>query len=49
MFVGSIIGGYIPTLFGSDMLSVASVLGNFIGGIAGVLLAIKLGNEWGME
>lgn len=42
MTIGSIIGGYIPVLFGVDLFSVTSILGNFIGGALGIFLAYKL-------
>jgi hypothetical protein len=42
MVVGSIAGGYIPSLFGIDDLSMLSILGSFIGGILGILIAYKL-------
>lgn len=43
-FIGSIIGGYIPTLWGAGALSYSSLLFSGIGGIAGVIIAIKLTN-----
>ena len=42
MFIGSIIGGYIPTLFGAGMLSFASILISGIGAILGILIGLKL-------
>lgn len=42
MFIGSIIGGYVPVLFGADLLSFTSILGNGLGGLAGVWIAYKL-------
>ena len=42
MFVGSIAGGYIPSLFGVDDLSMISLLGSFVGGILGIWIAYKL-------
>ncbi len=41
-FVGGWVGGYIPTLWGADFLSLSSVIGGAVGGIAGILLAYKL-------
>lgn len=43
MFIGSAIGGYIPVLWGASLFSYSSLLFNGIGGIAGVLLGVKLG------
>ena len=40
MIVGSIVGGYLPALFGHDELMV-SLLGSFIGGIIGVWIGYK--------
>lgn len=42
--LGSIIGGYIPVFFGAGGLSVMSLLGSTIGGIAGIYIAYKLSN-----
>lgn len=42
MIIGSLIGGYIPVIFGAGLLSYSSVLGNGLGGIIGVLIAYKL-------
>lgn len=48
MIMGSIIGGYIPILFGSSTFSIASVLGNGIGGIIGIWLGYKLADSQGL-
>ncbi len=42
MFIGTAIGGYIPTLFGADVFSLTSILGTVIGGFSGIWLANKL-------
>lgn len=42
MIIGSIIGGYLPVLFGSSLFSFISILGNGLGGILGILFALKL-------
>lgn len=44
MIVGSIIGGYVPTLFGVSFISFTSVLFSGIGGILGVWIGYKLSN-----
>jgi uncharacterized membrane protein YeaQ/YmgE (transglycosylase-associated protein family) len=44
MVFGSAIGGYLPTLFGSDSLSFASVICTFIGGAIGIWLTFKILN-----
>jgi len=42
MFIGSLIGGYVPILFGADFLSFTSIIGNGLGGVLGVIIAYKL-------
>lgn len=42
MFIGTAIGGYIPTFFGADVFSFSSILGTVIGGFLGIWLANKL-------
>lgn len=42
MIIGSLIGGYIPILFGASFLSYSSLIGNAIGGLVGVWIAFKL-------
>lgn len=42
MIVGSIIGGYLPVLFGASLLSYISIIGNAIGGFVGVWISYKL-------
>ncbi len=46
MIIGSLIGGYIPVLFGASWLSGAEILGNGLGGIVGVIVGYKLGIYW---
>jgi hypothetical protein len=41
MVVGSIIGGYIPILFGVSFLSLWSILGNAVGGLFGIWITYK--------
>jgi hypothetical protein len=40
-FVGSTIGGFIPGLFGADLLSGWAILWSTVGGIAAVVLAFR--------
>ena len=42
MTVGSVIGGYVPVLFGVELLSFTSIICNAIGGIVGIWIAYKL-------
>lgn len=44
MTVGSIIGGYIPVLFGASMLSMISIFTTAIGGFLGIWIGWKLSN-----
>jgi predicted MFS family arabinose efflux permease len=43
LFVGSAIGGWIPSLWGENFLSMFSVLLTAIGGLVGVWAGFKLG------
>jgi uncharacterized membrane protein YeaQ/YmgE (transglycosylase-associated protein family) len=40
--VGSLLGGWIPTLFGSASFSLASFVGGFLGSLAGIYGWYKL-------
>jgi len=42
MVFGSIIGGYIPTIFGAGMFSISSVIFSAVGGILGIWASYKL-------
>ena len=44
LFIGSAIGGYLPALWGSDGLTLSSVVGSTIGGIGGIWLGFKMGH-----
>lgn len=44
MFVGSAIGGFIPSLWGDSFFSMWSVVLTAVGGIAGIYLGFKLSN-----
>lgn len=41
---GSLVGSYIPVLWGAGYFSVSSVLFTALGGILGIYLGYKLGN-----
>jgi hypothetical protein len=47
-FVGSAIGGYIPCLFGADMISMEGIGGSIVGGVVGIFAAYKLGQVLGL-
>ena len=42
MFVGSLVGGYVPVLFGVGGLSFIPLVTSAIGGVIGIYLAYKL-------
>jgi hypothetical protein len=44
VIIGSIIGGYIPTLFGVSILSLWGLIASAIGGIIGIWIGLKLGD-----
>ncbi len=48
VFIGSIIGGYMPKLFGASLFSISSLLGNGIGGIFGVWIGSKISDGMGI-
>ena len=48
MFVGSIIGGYIPVLFGADFISLASVFWSGVGSIIGIIVGYKAAKALGI-
>ena len=45
MIAGSIIGGYVPAIFGISLFSFASILMSGIGAILGVWIGYKLGED----
>lgn len=42
--IGSVVGGYLPALFGVSMFSYASILTSGIGAILGIWIGYKLGD-----
>ncbi len=44
--VGSMVGGYLPTLWGAGFLSLQSVLLSALGGIIGIWAGYKLGQNY---
>lgn len=42
MTIGSVIGGYIPILWGDSFFSFASILTSGVGAIAGIVLMYRL-------
>jgi len=45
VLIGSTIGGWVPTIFGADWLSLWSIVGNGIGGILGIWVGYKFGQS----
>ena len=44
MVLGSAIGGYVPVIFGANVLSLSSIICGAIGGILGIWLSFRLLN-----
>jgi hypothetical protein len=42
MVIGSLLGGWVPVLFGADAISFTSLIGSVVGGIGGVVLAVVI-------
>ena len=42
---GSLVGGYVPTVWGASSLGAESLLFGAVGGIAGVLLGARIGES----
>lgn len=42
MLFGSFVGGYVPTMWGAEMISFSSLFGSFIGSFVGIWAAYKL-------
>ena len=49
MFIGATAGGYVPVLFGSSLFSVASIVGNTLGGALGVVVGYKVGRAFDLR
>ena len=44
VFIGSSLGGFIPSLFGADLLSYWGLIGSSVGGLLGIWAGAKLSN-----
>lgn len=42
VMVGSTVGGYLPTYVGQGSFSAVSIIGSFLGGVAGVFAARRI-------
>lgn len=45
IFVGGLIGSYVPVLFGQSAFSAASILGSGVGSLVGIWAGYKLGQN----
>lgn len=45
LFVGSLTGSYIPVLWGDGVFSMSSIVLSGVGGIVGIVVGYKLGNQ----
>ena len=45
VIVGSLIGGYIPSLFGASFLSIWGIVGSTVGAIGGLWIAYRVAND----
>jgi hypothetical protein len=46
-FGGTIVGSYIPSMWGEDSFSVVGIVFSIIGGVAGILLGYQLAKRLG--
>ena len=46
MIVGSLLGGYVPALWGGSVLSMSSVVWSGIGGLFGIYVGYKIANRY---
>jgi phage tail tape-measure protein len=46
LFIGSILGSYFPLIWGSELLSMASVFWSAVGGFVGIYIGYTLGKRW---
>ena len=42
LFIGSTLGGYIPTLWGAGLFSMSSILLSMLGGLLGIWLGYRI-------
>ena len=48
VFLGSSLGGWLPTLLGADWLSLWGILGSVVGGLAGIWAGSRLARALGV-
>jgi hypothetical protein len=49
MIVGSYAGGYLPVLWGADVMSISSLFFGAIGGFLGIWAGYKLSARYGID
>jgi len=42
IIIGSTVGGWVPTLWGAELLSFSAVIGSLVGGLLGIWAAYKI-------
>ncbi len=47
-FLGSTVGGMIPSMWGADMLSISGFVWSFIGGVAGIWAGYRIAKNLGV-
>ena len=45
LFVGSTIGGYLPVLWGGELISFSGVFGALVGGLIGIWAGYRIGQS----
>jgi len=45
LFLGSLIGGFVPVLWGGSIFSFLSIFLSAVGGIVGILVGLKIENS----
>jgi hypothetical protein len=45
MFIGSTIGGFVPAIWGGDLLSMSGLFFSLVGGILGIWVGYKIGQS----
>jgi hypothetical protein len=43
MVIGSTLGGFVPSLWGADMLSLSGIIFSAVGGFLGIYIGYKIG------
>lgn len=46
MILGSVVGGYVPVLFGAGFFSLTSIITSALGGILGIYVGYKISQDF---